>query len=240
MPTTLIVAAAIIGVSAAAQAISGFGFALLAVPLLTLIMPTSEAVIVASLASLALTAGTAVRERAHVDWPTSRVIMITAICGMPIGLLLLNTLPEQALSVIVAATVLTSTWLVWRRPLMPNTRTGRLAVGALTGVLTTATGTNGPPLVAAFQTMGYAPRRFRATIAAIFTGCGLVSIGFFAYGGDITENSIWYALAGTPAAAVGWLVGDRIFHRIDARRFRYVVLIALVIASTVVLIRAFT
>jgi uncharacterized membrane protein YfcA len=237
MPATLLVAAAILGIASAAQAISGFGFALLAVPLLTLIMPTEEAVIVASLASLALTAGTAIRERTQVDWPAAHVIMLTAVVGMPVGLLLLDTLPERALTALVGATVLISTLLVWRRPALPNTRTVRYAVGALTGVLTTSTGTNGPPLVAAFQNMGYAPRRFRATIAAIFTGCGVVSIGFFAYGGDITGSSIAYALAGVPAVAIGWLLGDRIFRRINPDRFRHIVLVALVLASIVTLAR---
>ncbi len=238
MPATLLIAATIIGIAAAAQAISGFGFALLAVPLLALIMPTSSAVIVASLASLLLTLGTAISERAWVDWPTVRTMMATAIVGMPFGLVLLDSLSENALAVLVAFAVLSSTWLVWQRPALPNNRTVRYAVGTLVGVLTTATGTNGPPLVAAFQTMGYAPRRFRATIAAIFAGCGIVSIGFFAYGGDITNKSIVYALAGAPAVALGWFAGDRIFHRIDAARFRYVVLFALVVASVVTLVRA--
>lgn len=240
MPATLLLAAAIIGLATAAQAISGFGFALLAVPLLTLIMPTEESVIVASLASLMITIGTAIRERAHVDLPVARSLMVTAAVGMPFGLLMLDALPERALTALVGLTVLTSTWLVGQRPTIPNTRAVRTTVGVLTGVLTTATGTNGPPLVAAFQTMGYAPQRFRATIAAIFSGCGIVSIGFFVYGGDITGSSIVYALVGVPGATLGWLLGNRVFHRIDPNRFRHVVLAALVIASIVTLIRSLT
>ena len=46
-----------IAVSAAAQAITGFGFALLAVPLLALVTPVDTAVVAACIASLALTAG---------------------------------------------------------------------------------------------------------------------------------------------------------------------------------------
>src|SRR4051812_5758654 len=108
MLATLLATAAIVGISAAVQAISGFGFALLAVPLLTLVMPTREAVIVCSLASLVLTIGSSIRERVHADWPTVRVMMIAAICGMPLGLIILETLPARGLTALVGASVLIS------------------------------------------------------------------------------------------------------------------------------------
>jgi uncharacterized protein len=157
---------------------------------------------------------------------------------MPLGLIILETLPARGLTALVGASVLISTLLVWCRPALPNTPPVRFTVGALTGILTTATSTNGPPLVAALQNMGYAPQRFRATIGAIFAGCGLVSLGFFVYGGDVTTPAVQAALAGVPAIVVGWLLGDRVFRRIHGDRFRYVVLFALVIASIVTLVRA--
>jgi uncharacterized membrane protein YfcA len=238
MPVVLVVTALIVGIAAAVQAISGFGFALLAVPLLTLVLPTREAVIVSTLTSLLLTVGASVRERAHADWPTVRTVMITALVGMPIGLVLLDALPNRALTALVGVSVLGSTALVWRRPALPNTTPVRVAIGTLTGVLTTATSTNGPPLVAAFQNMGYAPPRFRATLISVFAGCGFASLGFFLYGGDITGPALGASIAGVPAIVAGWLLGDRVFRRIDAARFRIVVLVALSVASAVTLLRA--
>jgi uncharacterized membrane protein YfcA len=41
-----------------------------------------------------------------------------------------------------------------------------------------------------------------------------------------------------PAVAIGWWAGDHVFRRIDADRFRMVILIALVVASVVTLVRA--
>ena len=51
VPATLIATFAIIAIAAAAQAVTGFGFALLAVPLLALVMPVNTAVVVGSIAS---------------------------------------------------------------------------------------------------------------------------------------------------------------------------------------------
>jgi hypothetical protein len=240
MAVTLLAAFAITMVASAAQAITGFGFALLAVPLLALVTPIETAVVAGSLASLALTAGAAWRERHHVEWPAARVIMLAALLGMPAGAVLLDVLPGVALTAIVGFAVLVSTWLVWRRPALPAGRSTNIAVGVLVGLLTTSTGTNGPPLVAAFQSLGYPPRRFRATIAAIFTGCGIVAVALFAVAGQLTVTAWQITAAGLPGAAIGWWSGDHVFRRIDAARFRYVVLGALVIASTITIVRAFT
>jgi uncharacterized membrane protein YfcA len=235
---TLLAAFAIVAVAAAAQAVTGFGFALLSVPLLALVVPIQDAVVAGSLASLALTTGISVRERAHVRWRTTGILLAVAVLGMPLGYWMLTSLPGRGLTAVVGASVLVSTWLVWRRPTISGGPVAVGAVGFLVGVLTTATGTNGPPMVAAFQSMGFPPRTFRATLAAVFTGCGLVGCGMFAVGGDINRTALLIWAASVPAIAAGFLAGDRVFRRMDAARFRVVVLAALVIASIITIARA--
>ncbi|HKE65283.1 MAG TPA: sulfite exporter TauE/SafE family protein [Micromonosporaceae bacterium] len=234
----LAAALGIITVAAAAQAVTGFGFAMLAVPLLATVMPVNAAVVVGSLASLAMSVGTAIRERAHVHWRTSFVIFAIAVIGMPLGLYLLVSLPAAALTALVGIAVLGSTWLVWRRPTLPEGPATIGAIGFLVGVLTTSTGTNGPPLVAAFQSFGYDKRAFRATIASTFVCCGIVSVGFFAYGHEISATVIETCLVGIPGGFAGWWAGDRFFRRLNAAAFRVVVLIALTAAALLTLIRA--
>lgn len=238
MLATLTWAFVMITASAAVQAITGFGFALLAVPLLALITRIDTAVVAACIASLALTAGAMVSERTHVRWATTARILVAAAIGMPLGLLVLTSWSDQALSILVGAVVLTSTFIVWRQPTVPGGWPALATIGVLVGVLTTATGTNGPPLVAAFQSLGYPPRPFRATLASIFTGCGLVSLGLFAVGGEVSWLALRLGLVGIPGVAVGWWLGDRAFRRVPAERFRVLVLIALVSASTITIVRS--
>lgn len=240
MAATLIATFGIVAIAAAVQAITGFGFALLAVPLLALAMPINTAVVVGSIASLAMSMVTALLDRDHVQWRTAWFIVAVAVLAMPLGLYLLIALPAAALTALVGVTVLVSTILVWRRPTLREGRFTLSAIGLLAGVLTTATGTNGPPLVAAFQSLGYGKREFRATIAAVFVGCGVASIGFFAYGGELTALAVKACIVGIPGGFLGWWAGDHVFRRLDIRVFRVVVLMALVAASLVTLIRAIT
>ncbi len=238
VPVTLIATFVIVATAAAAQAVTGFGFALLAVPLLALVMPVNTAVVVGSIASLAMSVVTATLDRAHVQWRTATVIVAVAVVAMPLGLYLLVALPASALTALVGVAVLVSTFLVWRRPALPEGRGTLTSIGLLVGVLTTATGTNGPPLVAAFQSLGYGKEAFRATIAAVFVGCGIVSIGFFAYGHELTAAAVQACLIGIPGGFIGWWAGDHLFRRLDTPTFRVVVLVALVAASVITLVRA--
>ncbi len=228
-----------IATAAAAQAITGFGFALLAVPLLALVTPIDTAVVAAGAASLALTTGIALTERAHVQWTAAAKVAAASAAGLPVGLFILKDLPDRALTMLVGTVVLASTWIVWRRPALSSGWPTLTGVGVLVGILTTATGTNGPPMVAAFQSLGYSPRAFRATLAAVFTACGLVSVALFVAAGEFSSVAVALALSGLPAAAGGWWIGDRVFRRLPLTRFRALVLIALTAGSTITIVRSF-
>jgi len=141
--------------------------------------------------------------------------------------------------VLIAVIVLGCTWIVWRPPRLPAGRSAVAAVGVLTGMLTTSTGTNGPPLVAVFRAMGYGQRAFRATLAAVFLGTGVLGAIGFVLAGAVTRRASIVALVGLPAAVLGWAVGDRIFSRLNAGAFRRVLLAALVGCSLLALGRAF-
>ncbi|HZN71847.1 MAG TPA: sulfite exporter TauE/SafE family protein [Micromonosporaceae bacterium] len=235
---TLVAVAVIVFLAAVAQATTGFGYALIAVPLLTLATDPRTAVVGAALASLLLTVALATRERASVRWRVTGWLLAASLVGMPVGLVILRYLPDRWLTALIAATALCCTVLVWRRLRLSIGPVSVSCVGVVTGVLTTATGTNGPPLVAAFQAMGYDARTFRATISAVFTGTGVLGLlGFFA-AGQVTPSAAMVGLVGVPATALGWFVGERAFRRFDEERFRGVVLGALVVICAVTLARA--
>jgi uncharacterized protein len=228
----------ILFVAALVQAVTGFGFALVAVPLLTLVIGPQDAVICASTASLAMTLRLCWTNRSLVDWPITRRLLGWTLLGMPFGLLLLRTLADSALAVIIAVVVLGCCLLVWRRWTIPAVGLPAAVVGVVTGVLATATGTNGPPLVAAVHSTGVSPAVFRATMAALLSGCGVVGVGLWIGSGVVTATD-WVRVAfGLPVCFAGAWIGRRLVARVDAVRFRQIVLSALVASSAVALAHA--
>jgi uncharacterized membrane protein YfcA len=100
-----------------------------------------------------------------------------------------------------------------------------LAAGCLIGALLTSTGMNGPPLVATFQAMRLTPHAFRATLQAAFFVQDLFAIAGFVLIGQLSSQALVAAAAGIPGVLVGWFLGDRVFHLISPRVFRWLVLL---------------
>ncbi|MFI7427151.1 sulfite exporter TauE/SafE family protein [Micromonospora sp. NPDC049836] len=218
-----------------AQAVTGFGYALVTVPLLTAAVDPRSAVVVSALTGIGSTLITAVRERGFARWPVALALTGAGLLGLPAGLLVLAYAPERLLSAVIAAVVLGCVALVWSGARIRTGRIGLGVIGVLVGTLTAATGTNGPPLVAAFHSLGYDPRTFRATIAATFAGTGLMGLAGFAATGQLHTEVIRTALVALPAVPLGWWLGNRLFHRLDPVLFRRVVLVGLLGSAGVAL-----
>jgi uncharacterized membrane protein YfcA len=228
----MLVAFMIALVAAAVQAATGFGYALVAVPLLAIATDARIAVVAGAVAGLAITVVAAVRERDHARWRMAGLLLAAAVLGVPIGLLVLRAAPDRLLTALIGTAVVACALLIWRGLRIPHNRPAILGAGVLTGVLSTSTGTSGPPLVAAFQAMGYDPRTFRATLAATFTGTGMVSLAGFTLAGQVSAEALQLGLASLPAVLLGWWAGSAVFHAIEPRRFRQLVLVALIVSGT--------
>jgi uncharacterized membrane protein YfcA len=236
--STYLVCLLILTLASFAQTVSGFGFALAAVPLLSLVLDPVTAVVTATLGSTVLCALTAFAERRHIDWRSSLMLSSSALLGMPFGLLCLKFLPSSTLRMVIAVVIIGCLVFVWRGWRMANSPWRIGTAGVASGVLQTATGTNGPPLVAALQALGMQPRQFRATLAATFTLSGTVGMAGFLASGVVTSQALLLGGIGLVAAGAGGWAGHRLFMSIDAARFRRVVLIALASCAAAAILNA--
>lgn len=236
--TTLLVAAVIILLASTVHAVTGFGYALVATPLLALTVDPHTAVVATTLSALAMTITIGVRQRHHAEWKVAMIAMAGILLGMPLGLWVYGATSERVLTALIGVGVLGCTLMVWRRVKVPGNVPVLVGVGLLSGALSTSTGTNGPPMVAAFQGMGYDPRKFRATLAAVFAGTSVFSLIGFAVAGQVNSQSLWIGLVGVPVVQLGYFIGDAVFSRIDPDRFRRVVLLALIVSAGMTLFSA--
>jgi uncharacterized membrane protein YfcA len=235
---TLLAAFGIVLFGALAQAVSGFGFALIVVPLLATATDPRVAVVVTSLTGLGLALTAAARERLHARWRIALLLTAASGLGMPAGLIVLKLAPDRLLAGLIAVVALGCTLLVWREVRIGTSPAVVGAVGVFTGMLATSTGTSGPPLVAAFRALGYDPRTFRATLAATFAGSGVLGLFGFALTGQVSPAAMRISAVGLPAVALGWWLGDRIFARFDPVGFRRIVVLGLLASSGTALVHA--
>jgi uncharacterized membrane protein YfcA len=228
----------VVSLAAAAQAVSGFGFALIGTPLVAVLTGPKEAVVGLTMIGVLLVAQLSLRGRGHVDRPTVGVVTVSAIVGMPLGLLVLVRADDRVLTFAIAIAVIGFSLLLWRGARVPAGRGTDAAAGFTAGILSTSTGTSGPPIVIALSAKQLEPPVFRATISAIFLVQGSAALVLFALGEQITRDALSVALAGLPGVLVGSIVGERGFRRLDTSTFGRVVLGMLFLSGLVALFGA--
>ena len=226
--------------ASAAQATTGFGSALVAVPIFALAVDTRTAVVATTALGFFLTTGTGYRERAHVQVPTVRRVFLSSLIGMPLGLVLLARLDGRWLSLTIGVTVLVLVFLIWRRVSLPRGVGIERGAGVTSGVLLTATGMNGPPIALALQAQEYPAREFRATMQAIFAGQDLIAVIAFGLLGFLNVEVAGVVLGGLAGIPVGWLVGDWLMRAMSEQQFRTGVLLVLVATAVVTLVGVVT
>lgn len=234
----IVVVLLVCGTAAMVQAMTGFGFGLVAVPLLALLIDPVQAVVVATLVSLVLTTLVSRRERAHVVGGPALRMTIGGFVGMPLGLLALLRLESSALQIVIAVVIAVLVVLLWLGVRGGTGVAAQWGSGVVSGALLTSTGLNGPPLVLTLQSMELPPRAFRGTLQRIFQGQDLVAVLAFVVVGRLDAVVALFALAGVASVPLGWACGDRLFARVSPERFRVVVLATLLATAGVSLVAA--
>jgi uncharacterized membrane protein YfcA len=232
---TGVAVAAILLAAVTVQSVSGFGLALLAVPLLSFVIDPKVAVVLLAIVGPLSTISIAFAEREHVLWSLVLRMAGPALLGMPIGFWILTKLGARALEVMIGVLVIVLTGLLVSRVRLWDRSGVDVAAGFASGILATSTGTNGPPLVIVLHAKHLSPPRFRATVSATLVVEGLVTLAVFAIGGRI-DAEVWkLVLFAIPGLVVGRFAGTWVVRRLDPERFRILV-VALLFATAIALL----
>lgn len=199
----------------------GFGEALIAVPLVAFVLPVDIAAPVAVLVSITVAVVVLAQDWQHVNLRSAMWLVGFTLLGIPIGLLLLRTVPEPIVKGALGLLVASFAMLSLRRQRTYQLHDDRFAwlFGVSAGVLGGAYGMNGPPLVVYGSLRRWPPERFRATLQSYFLPASVVGmIGYWA-AGLWTARVNHYFLLSLPAVLLAIPIGRMINARLDPRRF---------------------
>ena len=220
--TAIAVAAVLAG---AVASVSGFGIGSLLTPVLVLSlpMPTADAVAVLAVPHALATAIRWVRLRRDVHRPTFREFGVASAAGGLAGAALQSRLSSPVLTVVLAALLVLAgtTELLRRRIPLPRTPTWRLAGGALSGMFGGLVGNQGGIRSAALMGFDLPKEAFVATATAVALVVDGARMPVYVW----TE---WRALLGawpeivaaTAGVLVGTFAGVRVLRRIPEAVFR--------------------
>lgn len=218
--------------TACTQAVVGFGFALLTVPIMMQIVGLQQAVILASLIGTANNVFQYRDLKHNQDKTQVRRFLLASCIGAPFGLIAFIYANQNALKIILGVGVLFGVVLLVRGRDLTNAHVSLdWSMGVISGFLLTSTSTNGPPLVFALQARKSDPKVFRSTLNMVFLISGLYGLVLFAVFGEIALADVWIAAALLPSMVVGVYAGRYIRNRVNPDRFRRLVLVLLFVAG---------
>jgi len=240
MPASdVIILVAILAFGGFVQGLSGFGFALVTVPLASVVVPPSQAVVTVALASTLSSVRNALAARGHIVQPVATRMIGAALFGMPLGLIVLETVDDTALRVTIGVVVAVAAALIaFGVELRRGTSASDITTGFLSGILNTSTGTNGPPLVIGLRAHRLSIVSFRGTMACVFIVSSAVGLALFALRGLIGRDELLVAALALPLQWVMAWLGDHTGRRLGAHRFDHLVVGLLFVSAVAAIISA--
>ncbi|HEY3835475.1 MAG TPA: sulfite exporter TauE/SafE family protein [Bryobacteraceae bacterium] len=218
----------------------GFGEALIAVPLLALVLPVEVAAPIAVLVSITVAAVVVAQDWREIHIGSAGWLVFSTMFGIPVGLLILKTIPEAIVKTVLAVVIVAFSAYSLIRRHRARLHNDRLAwlFGFGAGILGGAYGMNGPPLVVYGAMRGWSPANFRATLQGYFLPASLVGMCGYWIAGLWTPVVTRYYLISLAPALIAIFVGRMINRRLDSRRFLYVIHIGLIAIGALLLIQA--
>jgi uncharacterized membrane protein YfcA len=221
--------AACVFAAAFVRGYSGFGFSLLAVTSLALVLPPAEIIppifMMEIAASLSLLPGI----WRDIHWRALLPLSIGCLVGTPIGVRFLAAVPAAPMKIAMAVAVLASVALLrsgYVRKSMPS-KAEAVGTGVVSGLLNGAFGIGGPPVVVFFFSSPAGASVSRASLIAFFIGTDAMGLAFLAQQGLLTADAFYRFLIFIPPLLLGQWAGSASFKAADPEAFRRWVLVLL-------------
>ena len=227
--------------AAVTQSLTGFGFALVMVPLLSLVWDVKSAVAASTVLGAVTLLPLLFEARRHVRLRAAAALFAGSLLGIPLGLLILERTDPEVLKILVGFVVIAASILAYRVREVRSMRPGvapAVAAGAVSGVVGGSTSMGGPPAI--FYLLGTEGnlRAFRGTLLAFFLPNALVRIAGLAALGRVTPDVLRFSAIALPAMAIGLLAGAWLRYRVREETFRLLVLLVLILTSIGVIVSA--
>lgn len=229
-PITLIAAA----LGGLARGFSGFGAAMIYIPLAAAALGPVVAMPVLLISDLAVASPMIAKAFKACCWPDVRRVAVGGLVGIPIGNFVLTALDPIAVRWSVTVLILVSLVLMlsgWRLASSTSAPTAA-GVGLVSGLMSGLAQIGGPPVVMYWLGARLEPVRMRANLIVYFAILMWFSLAIFAVRGLLPQKVLWLAAFAAPGYAAGIWLGSKSFGFASATTFRWIS-IGLVAVATV-------
>jgi len=229
----------IIFVASVIRGFTGFGLALVAVPLIQFIMPVTDTAVFIAMINMIFSIIYYRQSKAIIkDQPLGAMALWTGI-GVAAGTLILRFINPAYIQLgwgILIILIVTA--LIRGLNLhISSDRSAMTLSGLLGGVLAGATGITGPPVAIILSSLKTPRDKFNAIISIFILFAVTYALIFYLISGLIRKEILLLALCSVPALLAGLYAGDRLVSRISQKTFTAVVYVVLIIMGVITIFK---
>lgn len=230
----------ILALAAFARGMLGFGNALIAMPLLALVVSIQIASPVVALANLTGILIILAGNWRSVDFKAAWRLVLGCLIGIPIGLYFIKNANESLVRIILGVILAVFGLYYLISPRLPYLRDERTsyAFGLASGILGGAYNSNGPPIVIYGALRRWPPESFRATLQGVFLPTNLMVIAGHVVAGLMTPSVLKLYAYSFPFMVGATLLGITLGKRIPQGQFNRIVYGFLVVMGVLLIVRA--
>jgi uncharacterized protein len=224
-----------VAIGAVIQGSIGFGYALVAVPALVLLLPWAVPATPLLLA-LPMTTLMSAREWRSIDFGGFLVITFGRLLGTTAGVALLVLVPKSFLSMLTGVLIVAAALGSFFKPSFEVRNRTRLTGGIASGIVGTVAALGGTPLALVYQDRSGAELRSTLSISFVVgIAMSLVGLGLV---GEVEGRHLVLALELLPGLLVGLWASRWVIKRLDERWLRPAVLVFAAFAGVVIILLA--
>lgn len=212
-----------VATGAATQRITGMGFALMASPLLVLLLGADDGVALSQVLTLLASVVVFAELWRSVEWRTAALLFLAALAGIVPGAWLTRQLSAPVLAILIGTSVIVALAAVTmdERARVFTGPVGGASAGFLSGFMNVTAGVGGPPIVLYRLSTDWSHLPYIATVQVYFIGLNLASLG--ARGAPSIDGLLW--VAAITALATGLVVGEGLARHVSEARARTLIII---------------
>ena len=212
----------------------GFGKALVAMPLLAMLIGVKTAAPLVALLAFASGVIIVLESWRSIHFRSAWRLVLSSAAGIPVGLWCLKRLPEWQMHLALGVVVIVFAAHDLLRPRLVTLKGEKLAYlfGFAAGALGGAYNTSGPPVVIYGTLRRWPPREFRATLQGYFLPTGMLVAAGHGATGMWTGRIAWLFAIALPLVVVATLLGGWLNRRAPTEKFaRWVNVLLLLIGA---------
>jgi uncharacterized membrane protein YfcA len=231
-----------IGFSSFLETTVGFGFGIVSMPLMSLILPPKAAVLYVTVAALL--------QRPILMWNTRHdfqpQVLAAVVPGLIIGTIpgsyVLKIISSAQLKIILGLLLLVALLLMFYKVKLPvhNLTRGRFGAGFGAGVLGASTSMCGPPIAVWFANEDMPKQNMRGNMIWIFALVNFLTLVAGYFMGTLHEIGDWHGLLYTlPGLIIGYGLGLKFITKVNQQLFTRIIQVLIAFGAISLLIGGF-